>query len=114
MGHPSAGFERYERIGETIAFELAQDAAPEPFDARRARARCLPLMDHVAAAALYEGRDIDDIECERWVEIGDSLQGPWRLALIEVAVRETESMPARQLFLRTVRVRGTIQLVDRL
>lgn len=114
MGHPAARFERFERNGETIAFEVADAATPEPFDARKARARCLPLMDQVASAAFYEGRDLDDVECERWVEIGDSTEGPWRLARIEVAVRETESTPARPICMRSVRVRGTIQLVDRL
>lgn len=114
MGQPAAGFERYERIGETITFEVADDATPEPFDARKARARCLPLMDQVAAAAFYEGRDIDDVECERYVEVGDSADGPWRLARIEVAVHEAESAPGRPVSMRSVRVCGTIQLVDRL
>lgn len=120
MGHPAAGFERYERIGETVAFEVADGAAVEPFDARRARARCLPLMDRVAAAALYEGRDIDDVECERWVEIGDSADGPWRSLPLETMARKVERTPGldsartQPLFLRAVRVRGTIHLTDQL
>ncbi|QDV91696.1 hypothetical protein RAS2_28000 [Phycisphaerae bacterium RAS2] len=126
MGHPAAGFERYERLGESVAFDMADDAAIETFDARRARARCLPLMDRVAAAALCEGRDIDDIECERWVEIGESTAGPWRAVPLETVARELNSSPelrtaedvesagAQMLFLRAVRVRGTIHLTDRL
>ncbi len=120
MGHPATGFVRYERIGETIAFEVADDSAIEPFDARRARARCLPLMDRVASAALYEGRDIDDIECERWVEIGESTGGPWRTLPLETVAREVDANPrlesarTQPVFLRAVRVRGTIQLTDQL